>query len=184
MVVAVEEDPEEFLMHTKKIQFSNRLQIHRSNRGQAIAEFTICLIALTVLFLGILLFGDLCRARMLTLVDSRKDAGADAMAGVSAGAPSYYGTADAADRLQSEVLSAAETPIAYSQFKKPAYPYIKNNFSSPLYDSATPLVSSMNFTQVEKTLYVTNSEGLVNLKVGRRIIPITQKTTMPLLEGF
>jgi hypothetical protein len=156
----------------------------RKESGQAIAEFTICLIGITVLFLGILLFGDLCRARLNTMVTSRMNAGANAMAGIVEGSPTYFGSADSQDRLKSEVLSASEDPIAYSQFTSPVYGYMKQNLVAPLYDSSTPIVSTMNLTKSEETQYVTNAEGLVNLKVGQKTIPITQSTTMPTMEGW
>lgn len=156
----------------------------KKESGQAIAEFTISLIAITVLFLGILLFGDLCRARLLTIVDSRKDAGSEALYGVMVGNPTYYGTVDSVEDLKTEVLDATSDPINYKLFKAPVYNYMKQNLVAPLYDSSSPTIDAMHFTKVEKTMTITNYQGLVRLKVGKTYIPITQQTTLPVLEKF
>lgn len=153
-------------------------------QGQALLELLCGMIALSVVFLGLLLVGDLCRARMDALLNARAEAGVLAMTGTSAGTPLYYGMGDGAERLKSEVLQPMENPVAYSQYTGSGYAYIQENLVQPLYQPDGALISSFNLTVSSRTRYVTNAEFLVKMNVGTPQIPVTQQSCMPLMKDF
>ena len=145
---------------------------------------TVGLIVFAVVFLAVLLVGDLGRARMTTLLESRKEAGSDAIAGLLSGSPVFYGGADPSARLQSEVVAPMDETITYSQYTTPNYPYMTKNLVAPLYNPNGTMIAAFSLTLNEQTQYVTNSEFMVNMKVGQAKITVLQRTCLPILKGF
>ena len=156
----------------------------KNQSGQALVEMTVGLIAFAVIFLAILLTGDLCRARMNCLLESRKDAGTSAIGGTLSGTPGFFGGADAFTRLQTDVAAPLDETISYSQYTTPNYTYMEKNPVAALYNPNGEPISAFNLTMGEQTQYVTNSEFLVNMNVGPAKITIQQQTCLPILKGF
>ena len=157
----------------------------RNESAQALAELTVGLVAFAVAFLALLLVADMSRARMSTLLESRKEAGENAISGLLTGSPVFYGnSADPASRLQTEVMAPLEDPISYSKYSIPNDPYMKNNLVSPLYNPNGTLIAPFNLTIGEETMFVTNAEFLVNMGVGQPRMKVTQQTCLPILKGF
>ena len=175
-------------MRTDRIAESPWTMDHRlacSQSGQALAEMTVGLIALAVAFLAIFLIGDMARARQQALLDARRQAGPNAMAGMILGSPQLYGSADAAVNLQKVILKPMETPIAYHEYIPPTYPYIEKNLVTPIYNNGDA-ISAFSLTMVEATRYVTNSPFLKSMGIGGQdlFIPITQKACLPKMKDF
>lgn len=151
--------------------------------GQALAEFTIALIGLGVLLMGILLIGELSRARISGVLEARAQAGAAAQAGLLSGTPTWQGMGSAAD-LQTRILSVMETPIAYAQYQGSSYAYIQNNLEQPLQDPSATLIGAFNLTMVESSRSVTNTSLLTGLGVGSDIITVTERACLPVMKDF
>jgi len=169
-----------------------KIKIHHSRlgsrwsgeSGQALAEMTIGLIVLAVLFLGILLIGDLGRARLGAILDSRAQAGSLALAGIKSGTPIFFGASDSQERLKTEILDATEHPITYSQYTSPGYPYMLENVVAPVYNPSGGIIDAFHLTYVQETRYVANMPFLYNMQVGPSTIPISQQTCLSVMKDF
>jgi hypothetical protein len=152
----------------------------RSREGQALAELTIGLITFAVLFLSLLVVGDLCRARLAAILEARATVGPSALQGFLSGNATFYGSA--ADDLQRSVLSAAEDPVAYSQYRPGAYSYMEDNLVAPLQGGT--LIGAFMLTQDDASRTVTNAMFLVRMGVGSEYITIRQPVSLPVMRGF
>ncbi|MCC7519153.1 MAG: hypothetical protein IT578_08210 [Verrucomicrobiae bacterium] len=151
-----------------------------TQRGQALAELTIGLIVFAVLFLGVLTVGNLGRARLAAILEARAAVGLSALQGYLFGEATYFGAS--AEDLQRSVLSVAEDPIAYSQYRPGAYPYMQNNLVAPLQGGT--LIGAFVLTQDDASRAVTNYEFLVRMGVGSSFITVRQPVALPVLRGF
>ena len=154
-----------------------------SQRGQALAELTIGLIAFAVLFLGLLLVGQLCRARVAAILEARAKVGSAAIQGqLLSDSALFYGSAAASEDLQTSVLSPAETPIAYSQYRPGTYAYMQDNLVATLQGGT--LVGAFTLVQDDAVRTVTNDMFLVRMGVGSEFITIRQPVCLPKMTDF
>jgi len=147
-------------------------------------ELLIGLIALSVLFLGLFLIGDLCRARMGTILDARREAGRDAIDGMVSGMPIFYGTMTSEERLRTEILNASDYPISYSQYAGGAYPYMLKNVVYPVYYPSGPTIEAFYLNYNTQSRDVQNTEFLVNMGVGDATITMTDRACLPAVQNF
>ena len=160
------------------------MKLHSRQKGQAIAEMVAGLIAFAVLFLSVFVLGDLCRARMKVALECRAEAGPVALGGLQVGSPQYFGAAGSEARLTSEVLAPAESPVTYSTYISPSYPYIQKNIVAPFYNPGGSLIGNFKISVSEKSETVDNAEFLVNYGVGPATITDTEKASMPAMKNF
>jgi hypothetical protein len=151
--------------------------------GQAFAEFSITMIGLLVLILGLAFIAALSKGRLQSLLNSRQEAGQLALTATPVGGSTLHGDSTTVSDMQSEVLSAADAPISYKDYANPSYNYIEKNLVKPINESAS-LIDAFSLTRSEQTVIITNSTTLKNLKVGPDLIPITESVTFPILEGY
>jgi hypothetical protein len=152
--------------------------------GQAIAEVVAGLIAFAVIFLSVLVLADLCRARMKVALEARGEAGPIALTGMQVGSATWYGGAGSTSRLISEVLAPAESPVTYSTYTAPTYPYMQKNLVAPLYNPSGSLISNFKISVSEKSETVNNAEFLVRYGVGPASITVRDKASMPAMKNF
>ncbi len=147
-------------------------------KGQALAELTIGLIAFAVLFLGLLLVGELCRARVAAILEARATVGAAAHQGLLLlDSANFYGSGD----LQS-VLSPTETPITYSQYRPGTYAYMQDNLVAPI--SGGTLIGAFALVQDDAARTVTNDMFLVRMGIGSEFITVRQPVCLPKMTDF
>ena len=152
-------------------------------KGQALAELTIGLIAFAVLFLGLLLVGQLCRARVAAILEARATVGSAAIQGqLLSDSALFYGSAAASEDLQTSVLSPMETPIAYSQYRPGTYAYMQDNLVATLQGGT--LVGAFTLVQDDAVRTVTNDMFLVRMGVGSEFITIRQPVCLPKMTDF
>jgi hypothetical protein len=171
----------------RKLQFrswqSRQEQSRQFCKGQALAELTIGLIAFAVLFLGLLLVGQLCRARVAAILEARATVGSAAIQGqLLSDSALFYGSAAASEDLQTSVLSPMETPIAYSQYRPGTYAYMQDNLVATLQGGT--LVGAFTLVQDDAVRTVTNDMFLVRMGVGSEFITIRQPVCLPKMTDF
>ncbi len=160
------------------------LRKEHAEKGQALAEFTISLIGLGVLLMGVLLIGELSRARVTEILQARAEVGSAAMSGLLSGSPGLYGSASFVQELQSQGLSATEDPIAYRRYGGAAYPYIQKNLVIPLQNPNGSLIGSFYLDISEKTQDFPNIAFLNRLGIGGDQISITERACLPVMRDF
>ncbi|NUN93925.1 MAG: hypothetical protein HUU04_09120 [Verrucomicrobiae bacterium] len=153
---------------------------HAARRGQALAELTIGLIAFAVLFLGLLIVGEVGRARLAAILEARERVGPVALNGFLVGSPTFYGAVG--DDLQARVLSVAEDPIAYGEYRPNAWPYMQDNLVAPLQSGS--LIGAFLLAEADAARSVTNYEFLVRMGVGASDLTVRQPVALPIMRSF
>ena len=153
----------------------------KGESGQAIAEMTIALIAIMVVFLGVIFAFAIGKANIETLLDCRGEADGYAANGAAgdAGRPimtwqtggdermytnddeAVVGTNDNSDLFRGE-LRSDEVDLV-SGFSKS---YVKHNFAADIADYSMLFLRMANLTSYEKSVDPATEAGIEELKGG------------------